>query len=187
MGRTPCFRLLVYFIVPTLRLRRAGSSRWPNRTFVAIGRPPALALILLSAGTRAATFSAGNEAELIQAINDANAAAGADTIDVTAPITLSAALPTITDALTIEGIGGERAIMRDDTGSNACSPSATNAFRLLDANADLALLDLSLQGGCNLADQGGALRIRDAALHIEAQSSSPAIRFSSKTPTTSTD
>jgi hypothetical protein len=127
----------------------------------------ALAMILLSGVTRAATFDAGSEAELIQAINDANAAAGADVIDVTADITLSAALPMITDALTIEGIGGQRAITRDNTGSNACSPSATNAFRPLDANAYLALLDLSLQGGCNLADQGGALRIRDAALHVE--------------------
>src|SRR5262249_42201711 len=56
---------------------------------------------------------------------------------------------------------------RDDSGSNACSPAATNAFRLVDASADLTLLDLSLSGGCNLVDQGGAVRVQGAALWIE--------------------
>jgi hypothetical protein len=73
---------------------------------------------MLAGSARAATLSAGNEAELIQAIDDANANVGADTIDLTADIMLTAALPTITDALTLAGAGGQRAILRDDSGAN---------------------------------------------------------------------
>ena len=129
-------------------------------------RPLALALALCAGSARAGIHSAGTEAELIQAINDANAAAGADVIDVTADITLTAELPVITEALTIQGSAGRRIIRRDDTGSNACSPAATNAFRLIDASADLTLDDLTLSGGCNLVDQGGAVRVRNAALTV---------------------
>jgi hypothetical protein len=124
----------------------------------------ALALALCAGTAQAATFTAGSEAELNSAINSANAATGADTISITADITLTAALPAIIDTLTIQGSGGNRTIRRDDSGTNACSPTATNAFRLLDASADLTLNDLTLSGGCNLADQGGAVRVQGAAL-----------------------
>ena len=126
----------------------------------------ALALALCTGAAHATTYSAGTEAELIQAINDANANAGADTINVTVDITLTAALPVITGALTIQGSGGHHAIRRDDTGTNACSPTATNAFRLIDAGADLTLKDLTLSGGCNLVDQGGAVRVQNATLTV---------------------
>jgi parallel beta helix pectate lyase-like protein len=128
----------------------------------------ALALALAAGTAEATTFSAGNEAELVQAITDANANAGFDTIELTADITLGAAPPAITDALTIEGTGGVRAIRRDDSGANACSWIATNAFRLLDASADLTLRGISLSGGCNLADQGGAVRVQNAAFRLES-------------------
>ncbi|MFO1507460.1 MAG: choice-of-anchor Q domain-containing protein [Lysobacterales bacterium] len=127
----------------------------------------ALALALCAGAAQAATFTAGSEAELIQAINDANANAGGDTIEVGSDITLTAQLPVITKALTIEGAGGvNRALTRDDTGANACSPTATNAFRLIDASADLTLSDLTLSGGCNLFDQGGAVRVQNAELTV---------------------
>jgi len=126
----------------------------------------ALALALCANAAQANTYSASTEAELIQAINDANVNAGADTINVTTDITLTAALPVITGALTIQGSGGHHAIRRDDTGTNACSPTATNAFRLIDAGADLTLNDLTLSGGCNLVDQGGAVRVQNATLTV---------------------
>lgn len=114
------------------------------------------------------TFSAGNETELIQAINDANANAGPDTIAITADILLSASLPVISEMLTLHGIGGtHHSLTRDDSGANACSPTAINAFRLIDASADLTLQDLTLSGGCNLVDQGGAVRVQGAALLVE--------------------
>ena len=127
----------------------------------------ALLLALTASGANAATYSASSEAELIQAINNANANAGADTIRIGADIVLSSALPMITDALTLQAIGRQRAIVRDDSGSNACSTTATNAFRLLDASADLTLLNLKFSGGCNLLDFGGAVRVQHAALRLE--------------------
>jgi hypothetical protein len=131
------------------------------------GLASALTLGILAGVANAATYSASSEADLIQAINSANASAGADTIKITADIMLSAALPAVTEALTLQGIGGQRAIARDDTGSNACAPTATNAFRLIDASADLTLSNLKLSGGCNLVDQGGAVRVQHAALRLE--------------------
>jgi hypothetical protein len=127
----------------------------------------ALALVLLAGNASAATFNAGNQNQLIQAINNANANAGEDRIRLTSDVVLSAALPTITDALILDGTGDQRKIKRNDSGSNACSPTATNAFRLIDATADLTLRDLKLTGGCNLVDQGGAVRVQGAALRVE--------------------
>ena len=131
-------------------------------------RSLAAAIAMTIAGTTpAATYTASTETELIQAVNNANANAGADTIDITADIVLGTALPTITDALTIEGAGGvKHALTRDDTGTNACSPTATNAFRLIDSSADLTLNDLTLSGGCNLVDAGGAVRVQHASLSV---------------------
>ncbi|HET7780292.1 MAG TPA: hypothetical protein VFL07_17250, partial [Rudaea sp.] len=129
--------------------------------------PNALMLATLAGGANAATYNASTEAELIQAINNANANTGADTIKIGTDIVLTSALPLITDALTLQGAGSRRAIVRDDSGSNACAPTATNAFRPLDASADLALVSLTLSGGCNLVDQGGAVRVQHAALRLE--------------------
>lgn len=126
----------------------------------------ALALVLCVGGVHANTYTASTESELIQAVNDANTNAGADTINVTADITLTAALPVITEALMIAGSGGQHAISRDDSGTNVCSPAATNAFRLIDATADLTLNGLTLSGGCNLVDQGGAVRVTGANLTL---------------------
>jgi hypothetical protein len=127
----------------------------------------ALALVLLAGTANAATFSAGNQSQLIQAINNANANAGEDRIRLTSDVVLSAALPTITDALILDGTGDQRKIKRNDSGSNTCSPAATNAFRLIDATADLTLRDLKLTGGCNLVDPGGAVRVQGATLLVE--------------------
>jgi hypothetical protein len=128
----------------------------------------ALALALFAGDAAATVHSVGTEAELVQAIDDANANAGADTIDITANIALSAALPTITDALTLEGASGVHyALARDDSGTNACAAGASNAFRLIDATADLTLRDLTLSGGCNFIDAGGAARVSGAQLLVE--------------------
>ncbi len=127
----------------------------------------AIAAALFSTGVQAMNFDAASEAELIAAINNANAHSGADQIRIRHDIVLHAALPTITDPLTIRGIGYPYAIRRNDTGANACSPTAANAFRLLDANADLTVVNVKLSGGCNLVDEGGAVRVQGAALWLE--------------------
>lgn len=130
-------------------------------------RGVAAAIAATFVGTAAAgTYTASTEAELIQVINFTNTTGSADTVNITADITLTAQLPLITEALTIAGSGAQRRISRDDTGTNACSPTATNAFRLIDAGADLTLEDLILTGGCNLVDGGGAVRVQHAALSV---------------------
>ena len=147
------------------RLRQnLAKTTGPTATVLAA----AILFALVATPAWADTFSAGSEAELIQAINDANANTGADTIAITGDILLSAALPVISDVLTLQGDGGvKHSLTRDDSGANACSTEATNAFRLIDASADLTLQDLTLSGGCNLVDQGGAVRVQGAALRLE--------------------
>lgn len=145
------------------RVARNAASRGLGRTRVA----QAILVALCNGIAQAATYNAATEVELVQALNNANASAGADTIEIAADIELSAALPLITDPVTLKGTGGQRAIVRNDTGSNACGPAASNAFRLLDATANLNLQDVALHGGCNLVDQGGAARVQGAALRLE--------------------
>jgi hypothetical protein len=150
------------------RLHDTGTGAVPSSKKPVRGQlAAALALALVGGSVCAADYNAGTEAQLIKAINDANAHPGIDQIHITADITLTQALPLVSDALTIRGIGGKRAIRRDDSGANSCSPTATNAFRLIDASADLTLQDLVLSGGCNLVDQGGAVRVQQAALRLE--------------------
>jgi hypothetical protein len=132
-----------------------------------VPRVCALAAALFGTGAQAMNFDAASEADLIAAINKANAHVGTDQIRITHDIVLHGALPAITDPLTIRGIGLPYAIRRNDTGANACSPTAANAFRLLDASADLTLVNLKLSGGCNLVDSGGAVRVQHAALLLK--------------------
>jgi hypothetical protein len=88
-------------------------------TSVPLLRAPALLVLLLAATSQAATFTVTTTADsgagsLRQAITDANANSGADTIDFAIPagecsaagvctITLSSLLPEITEAVTIDG------------------------------------------------------------------------------------
>ncbi|MEZ4517999.1 MAG: hypothetical protein R3C44_14660 [Chloroflexota bacterium] len=70
----------------------------------------AFVLGLTAASLRAATFTAGTEAELVIALNDANGAgAGSHVISLTADITLTAPLPQVNnpaaDGITIAGDG----------------------------------------------------------------------------------
>ncbi|HKE49087.1 MAG TPA: hypothetical protein VKB52_13565, partial [Rhodanobacteraceae bacterium] len=131
------------------RIYRIPQSKLPH-----IGRlAQALTLALAAGSAHAATYRVDTEAELVQAIVYTNTHGDhEDHIQVRRDIVLHAALPTITQKLSIEGVGVRRTIRRDDSGPNACSPTAANPFRLIDAIADLTLEKLELGGGCNLID-----------------------------------
>ena len=119
----------------------------------------ALALVLTPNASWAANFTAGTAAELIAAINSANATPDADTITLTNNITLTAVdntdasggnpngLPVVSTTITIEG--NNHTIARD---SNAPS------FRLLRVNSPgvLELRETTLSGG-QAGDTGGGL------------------------------
>ncbi len=113
----------------------------------------ALVLTVQPSVSEAANFIAGTAAELITAINTANSTAEADTITLTADITLSVAdstlygptgLPLVRTAITI--VGNTHTIRRD--------PSAP-PFRLLMINntGNLTVQDTTLSGG--MAAGGG--------------------------------
>ena len=144
---------------------RHSSYRFPRQR---VRRLTAALVLALGAGSADATnYDAASEADLIAAINKANAHSGADQIRISHDIVLHGPLPVVTDPLTLRGVGLPYAIRRNNTGANACSPTAANAFRLLDASADLTLVNIKLSGGCNLVDQGGAVRVQHAALLLE--------------------
>lgn len=63
------------------------------------------ALLLFASPARAATFTVATYAQLVSAINAANANSQADTINITANIRLEASLPQITSNVTINGGG----------------------------------------------------------------------------------
>jgi len=83
---------------------------------------------------QAATFTASTEAQLRQAIYDANTTGGADTITIAAgTINLSNDLPNITEELTITGAGQGTTIL--DGGDNYSAFYATSAVELLTISA----------------------------------------------------
>jgi predicted outer membrane repeat protein len=102
-----------------------------------------------------ATFTVSNvndsgPGSLRQAILDANAAPGEDLIQITAVgvIALLSPLPTISEAVTIEGPGA--GLLAIDGGNN---------WRLLDvADVPVTITALTLQNGQPAADAGGGLR-----------------------------
>src|SRR6185503_1257244 len=89
-----------------------------------------------------------SDCTLREAIEEANANAGADTItfsaDVTAPIVLTSALPTISEELTIDGSGQSVAVDGDNT------------YIVFDASAPVTLTALTVQNGKSPTDGGGA-------------------------------
>ena len=104
----------------------------------------ALAFLLLSVvPVRAATFSANSNATLVSAINSANGNSEADTINITANITLSAALPTITSAITING--NSRSISGNDL---------VRVFFVQTTSGDLTLNNITVKEG-DQSGQGG--------------------------------
>ncbi len=126
----------------------------------------ALLLTLQPGGAiEAADFTAGTAAELVTAINTANGTVEADTITLTADITLRAVdnsafsspngLPVITSAITIAGQG--HTIHRD---------SGAPEFRLLAVSntGDLTLQDTTLSGGISYSLGGGIFNIGSLTL-----------------------
>jgi len=112
------------------------------------------ALLTSTAYAAPFTVSTLNDAgagSLRQAITDANAAAGADTItfSVSGIIFLSSTLPTLTDAagLTIDGTG------------QTVTLSGSNAVRvmLVAANASLTVMNLTIVDGSATGDYGGGI------------------------------
>lgn len=87
------------------------SARRPAAAVLALALG-SLGAVAVAAPASAVVYPVVDEAGLIAAINAANASAGiADTIQISGNITLTGALPTITDDLTILGIGGTHAIL----------------------------------------------------------------------------
>ncbi len=129
------------------------------------------------------TMTTNTQTELVQAINCANANATADTITLTANITLTAVdnnddfvdsgdpdgangLPLITSEITIQSDGTTRTIARGTSAPD---------FRIfaITTGGDLTLRDLTLQNGSAIAssvsifdNDGGAIQIFDATLTI---------------------
>ncbi len=129
----------------------------------------ALLLTLQPRGSHAADFTAGTEAELVTAVTLANSTAEADTITLTADITLSAAIPDpsrytpsaliVSSTLTIAG--NHHAIRRE--------PSNPNFFRLLavTSTGDLTVQDTTLSGGAVGDADGGAIYNHKGRLTLE--------------------
>ena len=65
----------------------------------------AISLGLPVGALSAATYEAGNAAQLAAAINSVNAGAGDDTISLTGTVTLGSALPQLTRSVVVEGNG----------------------------------------------------------------------------------
>ena len=105
-------------------------------------------LLLSVAPARAATFTAASQAALVTAINSANGNSEADTINITANITLSAELPQITSAITINGNG--RTISGNDS---------YQIFYVRFGGGSLTINNLTLTNGFEGVDggQGGAI------------------------------
>ena len=102
-----------------------------------------VALVFPATSVRAATFTAGTEAELNNAINSANGNSEADTIIITANITLSGALPGITSQITIEGNG-----YTIDINNNERMVALSNA-------GNLTINNLTVTNGNNTGTNGG--------------------------------
>ncbi len=118
----------------------------------------ALLLAVAPTGGQAATFTAGTAAELIDAIDDANATVAADTIELTANILLTDVhnttygggangLPVVTSTITIEG----------DFNTVSRDPGDLDEFRIfaVGKDGDLTLHETGVTGG--RADVGGGI------------------------------
>jgi parallel beta-helix repeat protein len=131
------------------------------RTLAAVAL--AVGAVLAGAGAAsAATFTVTNTNDsgpgsLRQAIIDANAAAGADTIvfalSPPATISLLSGLPSIQDALTITGLGASSLTIRRD-------PGAATDFRLFTITAPpVTITGVTLTGGIAPNSNGGAILV----------------------------
>ncbi len=129
-------------------------------------------LILIAVPTQsihAATITAGTAAELIAAINTANASGADDVITLTADITLDAVnnttkgrtgLPAITSKITILGLG--YTIQRDLSFSTCeTTENLTQDFRIfyVSSTGDLSLSDITIRNGCanDQTSNGGSI------------------------------
>src|SRR5215470_11268628 len=128
------------------RVRKTLQRQW-GASWAAVALP----LTVQPGASEAANFTASTAAELVTAITTANGTVEADTITLTADITLRAVdnvgyysrngLPVITSAITIAGQG--HTIHRD---------SGAPEFRLLEVSTtgDLTLQDTTVSGGINI-------------------------------------
>ena len=108
----------------------------------------AAALVILAAGvSQGATFTVTSGADsgpgtLQQAILDANATPGRDQIVITVDVLVNVtpSLPTITDPVDIEGVGGVRSIIKPFTGEG------TTAFRFGTGSSGSTLRNIRVEG-----------------------------------------
>ncbi|MBN2303388.1 MAG: DUF11 domain-containing protein [Anaerolineae bacterium] len=113
-------------------------------------------LFAVPSPVHAALFEVSNAAELIAAINAANATTTPDIISLAADITLTDGLPVITSRITILGNG--HTIQRD-TGAE------TPEFRVLSVyDGNLTLIEARITGG--VANGGGGISCREGTLTV---------------------
>jgi hypothetical protein len=150
--------------------RIGTGTTWARRTMrAALVAGVVTALLAPASPARAATFTVTNNNDagpgsLRQAVADANAAAGPDTIDfaVTGTITLGSSLPPVTQALTITGPG---------SASLTISGGSTVGILEVNSPASLDLRDVTIAhgnkpfcAGCGLSpNHGGGIYVNNGA------------------------
>lgn len=132
-------------------------------------RPLAAAcLFALLPAAQAATYAVSTEAELYQAILDLNATAGAHFIDLRADIDLTAALPPITNTVSIRGNGHvldgqdqyQLLVLGDPAGAG---PRILVQVSNLSLTGGVAAGDAGTSGGGGGLGAGGALQVNSRA------------------------
>lgn len=129
-------------------------QRWLGAALVGI----VIAMALVNSSVQAADFTANDTTTLTDAINSANDETtnpGADTITLTDDVTLSAALPTITSKVTIEGDG--HFIDGDDQ---------FQVLQVRNPSGDLTVNDTTIQNGYSNFNGGGIEVSNQATLAV---------------------
>lgn len=109
-----------------------------------------LGSLLIASPAAAADADVATYAELVAAINTANSTPGHDTIMITAPITLEADLPHITDSPTITGGSIDGAGIDSGIQAAAIENLAVSGMRIGDENGR----NQSCQHSCPLGGRG---------------------------------
>ena len=143
------------------------TSKRPPRLFIFLLGLLAVTALALLPGARAADFSAATEAELVAAINAANAAgAGSHTIELTADITLSAALPPLDNAAATDILleGNSHTLDANGAGTAlAIMPDTTVAVTNLTITGGAGSMGLDGQSGGGIFNMG-TLSVTDSQI-----------------------
>ncbi|MFA4894143.1 MAG: hypothetical protein WC555_12350, partial [Brevundimonas sp.] len=136
------------------------------RRFALLGSTALVGIAMTAGFARADEYTADSTASLIAAINAANLHPGADTIRLTGSVTLTGLLPTLTDALVVNGGGfdlsgdGQYRLFFVDAGANAVD--ITNFGSLSGAGIGGA----GASGGGGGLGAGGAIFVNSGAVSV---------------------